>query len=202
MTEHADELLRAAREERRRLIILFAVVLALVAGLPMTGWASAETRAEQEHQDNVALLTKYTALYDEFIHATGEEPSATAPNQVPVKGDPGDPGIPGPVGPKGEPGLSIKGDKGDPGATGPAGSPGAPGADGEPGSPGAPGPAGPPGPQGEPGATGPQGPPGPVCPDGYALQSLWVLASDTETGTPTLRQITVCVPAAAGKDTP
>lgn len=199
MTDHADELLSAARRERRRLIVLFAIALVMLSAALTTGWVLAAVSAEQQRADTADILDRYTALYGEFTAATGKEPSAAAPDKVPVKGDPGDQGIPGPVGPAGQD-STVPGPPGkDSTVPGPAGAAGRDGADSTvPGPQGPPGAdstvPGPQGPAGEPGATGAQGPAGPMCPDGYTTRVLWITAAPTETDPPSRQQIIACVP--------
>ena len=165
-----DRLLEAARRERRRIVLVFATLLAIVTGTLTVGWISAWEGREAWHEQAMTWQDRYIELYDEFTAATGEEPAAPDPGQVageaPAPVD-GAPGPIGPAGPRGEPGRDGR----DPtavqiadavtvycaaheGCAGPAGAAGAPGAEG------ASGPAGPAGATGADGAPGAAGSPG------------------------------------------
>jgi len=194
-----DEMYQAFVRDRRRLIVVFVLVLAVSAGTLGTGWAlSAAGRAAWADQA-LTWQERYVELYDEFTTATGEKPDAPEPGVVAEQGpqgEPGDPGPPGPAGPAGRHASAVQvmralelfcssgicvgpagADSSVPGpvgAPGPAGVAGPAGPAGEPGAPGPAGPAGPAGPQ------GPAGPAGPVCPAGYTAQTSWVRVSTAE----------------------
>lgn len=61
-----------------------------------------------------------------------------------------------------------------------------------------------------PGPMGPQGPAGPLCPDGYTASIVWVAIADSEDGTFTPEQATICrltpapepAPTESGEPTP
>ncbi|MEN0021978.1 MAG: hypothetical protein AAGC61_01765 [Microbacterium sp.] len=61
-----------------------------------------------------------------------------------------------------------------------------------------------------PGPMGPQGPAGPVCPEGYTASTVWVAIADSEDGTFTPEQATICritpapdpAPIESGEPTP
>lgn len=135
-------------------------------------------------------------LWDQLL-ALGETPDGDNPAAVAgpagERGERGTAGNPGADGEDGEPGLA--GTPGPAGQPGSAGEPGATGAPGEPGPPGAQGVPGPAGPQGEPGTAGT---PGPTCPEGHTPKTVWISASDTETGPFTPQQAIVCAPDAPG----
>lgn len=212
-----DEMYKAFLRDRRRLIIVFALVLAIIAGTLGTGWAlSAAGRAAWADQA-LTWQERYVELYEEFTVATGEEPDAPEPGDVAEQGpqgEPGDPGAPGPAGPAGPSGddatdaqvlrsleLFCAGGRcvGPAGADstvpGPVGPQGATGDVGPRGEQGATGPAGPAGPAGAQGATGPQGPAGPVCPSGYTAQTRWVSVAVESGGPPEDVQAVLCLPA-------
>src|SRR5690606_28848956 len=99
-----DEMYQAFVRDRRRLIVVFVLVLAVIAGTLGTGWAlSAAGRAAWADQA-LTWQERYVELYDEFTTATGEKPDAPEPGVVAEQGpqgEPGDPGPPGPAGPAG-----------------------------------------------------------------------------------------------------
>lgn len=200
MTE-PDAIITAAARERRRLIIVFSVVVAIVAGTLTAGWVSAWNGRESWHEQAMTWQDRYIELYDEFTSATGEEPAAPEPGDVTKQAPETIPGDPGPVGPAGVAGKDGK--RGAPGANGEDGESirGEPGADGSKGDPGATGPTGPastvPGPKGDRGEVGPAGPAGPAgatCPDGYAMSTVWVDVRLTENERPTRVQSAICLP--------
>lgn len=179
MTDH-EALLKASVRERRRLVLVFSVLLALVSAALGVGWMSAWGGREAWHEQAMTWQDRYVELYEEYTTATGEEPDAPDPEVVAKEGpqgEPGQQGAPGPVGPAGTPGRD-----GDDGLTGTPGATGAKGDTGQDGQPGGQGPSGPPGSQGDPGptgpagATGPQGPAGPqgiAGNDGRGIESLY-----------------------------
>lgn len=211
---HPDELLQASIRERRRLIIVFVVLLSLVSATLSAGWVSAWNGREAWHEQAMTWQDRYVELYDEFTVATGEEPDAPEPGivaQQGPQGEPGSPGAPGPVGPagpagdEGEPGddgtPGVKGetgDEGDSGAPGSNGSQGSTGPEGARGETGATGPIGPAGPTGPQGATGPAGSTGPSCPDGYTAETRWISVADSELGSFYPQQAIVCIPTPSG----
>jgi hypothetical protein len=184
-----EALLKASVRERRRLVLIFSVLLALVTSALGVGWMNAWGGREAWHEQAMTWQDRYVELYEEFTTATGEEPDAPDPEVVAnegPQGEPGQQGAPGPVGPAGTPGLDGKdGLTGTPGATGAkgetgsAGQPGGqgpagpPGSQGDPGATGAQGATGPAGPAGAPGATGPEGAPGEPGNDGRGIESLY-----------------------------
>ncbi|MFT4156631.1 MAG: hypothetical protein QM630_01680 [Microbacterium sp.] len=166
-----DVVLRAAQRERRRLILVFAVMLALITGLFAAGWGSAWESREAWHEQAMTWQDRYVELYDEFTEVTGEEPNAPDPDTVAKQGPQGERGIPGPVGPAGAAGRdgrtpsaaeiarAVAGYCADGRCVGPAGADST-----------VPGPTG---------ATGETGAPGPAGADGRGIQSLYC---DTTTG--------------------
>lgn len=171
--------------------VVVALSIALVGGGGVyLAVANAELRSQlAASQSNAQEL--YEQLLDEGVEPEGDAPADVTPGPA---GDPGPKGERGPAGPPGDGGVP-----GAPGEPGTQGAPGAPGAKGEPGSIGATGPQGPPGPQGEPGAVGPAGPTGPAgatCPSGYAMKTVWLSIADSQFGTFSRRQATVCLPTA------
>ncbi|GGM42138.1 collagen-like protein [Microbacterium saperdae] len=201
-----EALLSASVRERRRLVLVFSVLLALVTGALTLGWVGAWNGREAWHEQAMTWQDRYVELYDEFTVATGEEPDAPEPsivaNQGP-QGEPGQPGPPGTVGPAGKDGgRGLPGEAGEPGAAGDkgdAGEPGQPGTTGTQGATGTQGPVGPTGPQGATGAQGPEGPAGPTCPDGYTATLAWVAISDSEFDIPRQQQALVCIPTPSGE---
>ncbi|MEA1264260.1 hypothetical protein MicroSTF_14550 [Microbacterium sp. STF-2] len=163
-----EALLKASVRERRRIFLMFTVLLVLVAAALGLGWLGSAIGRDSWHEQAMTWQTQYVELYDEFTATTGEEPAAPDPAVVADEGPPGEQGAPGPVGP-----------------AGPAGKDGRPGLDST-----VPGPAGPPGadstvpgPQGVagrdgqdstvPGPQGAQGSQGPAGADGRGIQSLY-----------------------------
>ncbi|MCK2024072.1 collagen-like protein [Microbacterium sp. kSW2-24] len=209
-----DDLLNASIRERRRLVIVFTALIAVVAIALGVGWLSAWGGREAWHEQAMTWQDRYVELYDEFTVATGEEPDAPEPGVVAEQGpqgEPGSPGAPGPVGPAGPSGTpgpqGARGVPGDPGDDGEPGEPGAAGQQGQTGQSGGQGPAGATGPQGPkgdagaPGPAGPQGPagtPGPTCPDGYAAETRWISVSDSDIGIFYPQQAIVCIPTPTG----
>lgn len=187
MTER-EEMYKAFIRDRRRLVIVFSLVLAIFAGALGTGWLLSALGRDSWRDQALTWQDRYIELYDEFTTATGEEPSAPEPGDVAEQGpqgEQGDPGVPGPPGPAGPAGASATDTQvlralqayctsgrcvGPPGEDSlVAGPPGPPGSTGEPGprgEQGAPGPAGPAGPVGPPGPAGPRGETGPAGPQG------------------------------------
>lgn len=216
MTER-EEMYQAFLRDRRRLVIVFSLVLAIIGGTLGTGWILSAIGRDAWANQALVWQERYIELYEEFTAATGEEPSAPEPGDVAgqgPQGEQGDPGAPGPPGPAGPAGADATDSQvlraltefcasgrcvGPAGAdsivAGPPGPAGPAGATGPAGEPGATGPAGPAGPVGPQGATGPQGPAGPVCPEGYTAQTRWVSVSTEQTG-PTEDVLAVlCLPS-------
>ncbi len=215
MTER-EEMYQAFLRDRRRLVIVFSLVLAIIAGTLGTGWLLSAIGRDSWVAQALTWQDRYVELYEEFTAATGEEPSAPEPGDVAdqgPQGEPGDvgaPGPPGPVGPAGSDATDAQvlraltefcasgrcigpagADSTVAGPPGPAGPAGPAGPQGEQGAPGPAGPAGPAGPQG---ATGPQGPSGPVCPEGYTAQTRWVSVAVEQNGPPEDVQTVLCLP--------
>ncbi|WP_168436315.1 hypothetical protein [Microbacterium sp. K5D] len=185
-----------------------AIVLMIVSAIVLVSVNNAQLRAEnqemygdlQASQDNAQSL--YEQLLAEGVEPDGEEPAEVSPI-VPQNGRDGQRGERGP-GPTGqqildgiracfEAGTCVA-PKGDTGGQGPAGTDSTvPGPMGPPGPIGATGPAGPIGPAGP---LGPVGPAGPTCPDGSTAATVWLSIADTEFGTFSRRQATVCLPTA------
>lgn len=198
----SDVLLEASIRERRRLVLVFVLLVVLVAGVFTAGWVSMAVEREQWRQQALTWQEPYAELYGEFTSATGETPEAPAPSVVAEKGpqgEPGEPGAPGPVGPRGLAGKDGRDGK-DSTVPGPQGVPGkdsvVPGPQGEPGPVGPQGPSGPAGdagPAGPPGAVGPQGPAGPACPTGYTLTVVWLQTAQDREAVPEWRQGAVCL---------
>lgn len=205
MNDEDTRLYRAAIRERRRLIVLFSVLCALIGVTMGTGWALSEMNGQHGWAQAQKAQAWGTEVYEQYVDATGRKPDAQTPNNI-TKGDPGSPGDPGPVGPvgpQGPPGRdsTVPGPQGLPGIQGLAGpsgqdgAPGAPGADGANGADGAQGPAGPAGADGVPGAPGAEGPPGPTCPTGYTATPVWLTYSTEEIGPVVHGQAIVCLPS-------
>jgi len=157
-----DALLAAALRDRRRIILVFSAVLAIVAISLTTGWVLAWNGRDAWRDQAMTWQERYVQLYDEFTVETGDEPSAPEPAEVAKTAPDPVPGPPGPVGPRGADG---KGEPGPPGADGLPGAdsliPGPAGKDGKDGV----SVAGPQGPAGE-SIVGPQGATGPAGEDG------------------------------------
>ena len=205
-----DALLKASVRERRRLSALFTVLLLVVAGTLGTAWLLERSRGDSWRDQALHWQDEYVSLYDEFTVSTGEEPQAPDPSDVaqdaPVA-EQGEPGAPGPVGAAGRPGKDgqdgtagkdVTADQiaaavaaycADGRCVGPAGQNGTNGTNGTNGAPGAdstvPGPAGAPGPA------------GPTCPDGSTATTVWLSVADSQFGTFSRRQATVCLPTAS-----
>ncbi|WP_454113489.1 hypothetical protein [Microbacterium maritypicum] len=206
---HPDELLEASIRERRRIWVLFVILLFVFAGVLGTAWTLERARGDSWRDQALHWQDEYVSLYDEFTVSTGEEPQAPDPSDVaqdaPVA-EQGEPGAPGPVGAAGRPGKDgqdgtagkdVTADQiaaavaaycADGRCVGPAGQNGTNGTNGTNGAPGAdstvPGPAG---------ATGPAGP---TCPDGSTATTVWLSIADSQFGTFSRRQATVCLPTA------
>lgn len=221
-----DEMYRAFLRDRRRLIIIFSLVLAIIGGTLGTGWALSAAGRGAWASQALTWQERYVELYGEFTATTGEEPDSPEPGDVAEKGprgEPGDPGPPGPPGPSGKDAtypqirdaveLFCSGGicMGPPGADsvtpGPIGAQGEPGPQGETGSQGEqgaqgaqgePGVTGPAGPQGPVGPAGPQGPAGLMCPEGYTAQVRWISVSTEENGRPDDVLSAICLPTPAG----
>lgn len=168
-----EALLKASVRERRRIFLLFTVVLVLVAGALGLGWLGSAIGRDSWHEQAMTWQEQYVELYDEFTATTGEEPAAPDPAIVADASPTAEQGAPGPVGPAGE-----RGARGEPGqnatdaqvaaalanwcttfgCTGPSGTNGTNGTNGRDGSDSTvPGPAGPAGTPGAPGANGADG---------------------------------------------
>lgn len=148
MTDN-DALLQASVRERRRLVLIFSIMLGLVIAAMGVGWGYTATISDARASQVTAWQDRYVELYDEFTVTTGAEPDAPEPADVTEEAPAAIPGDPGPVGPRGEAGKDGKDGK-DSLVAGPAGVPGVPGTVGAKGDPGI----------GETGAQGPQGNPG------------------------------------------
>lgn len=155
-----------------------------------------QTRISQQNETISDLTDKLVGaqenaqkLYNQII-SLGEAPQGAPPSVV--TGPTGDQGLPGLNGVNGKDGKD--GAPGAPGTDGLDGKNGVDGANGTNGTNGLDGKNGSDGAPGATGATGPQGPPGPVCPENYTLTTVWLLAADSETGTPALKQAAICQP--------
>lgn len=210
----SDALLKASIRERRRVVLVFTILLVLVSGTLTAGWIGAWNGRESWHEQAMTWQDRYIELYDEFTTATGEEPDAPEPSDVPNEEPEAIPGAPGPVGPagvagkdgkRGAPGVPGKNGQDGESVEGPAGKDGSKGDPGESvqgprgpegpaGKDGATGPAGSTGPQGPTGPTGATGPAGATCPTGFDMSTVWVDVRLTENERPTRVQATVCLP--------
>lgn len=156
---HPDELLEASIRERRRIWVLFVILLFVFAGVLGTAWTLERSRGDSWRDQALHWQDEYVSLYDEFTVSTGEEPQAPDPSDVAQDAptvEQGEPGPPGPVGAAGRPGKDApavtdaqlfgtvegyctlyicrgndgaQGGKGDKGDRGDKGDPGQPGAD-------------------------------------------------------------------------
>lgn len=185
-------------------VSLLTVVVLALGGFTITNLATRvsaanDRNATKDEQIDLLLEDLHASqenaqrLWDQLL-ALGETPDGDNPAAVAgpagERGERGTVGNPGVDGQDGEPGLA--------GAPGPAGAPGEPGTTGSPGEPGPPGAQGVPGPAGPQGEPGTAGTPGPVCPEAHTPKTIWVSASDAETGPFIPQQAIVCAPNAPG----
>lgn len=177
MNENKQDIMyQAFLRDRRRLIVVFALVIALVIGTFGVGWTLSATGRDAWREQAMTWQERYVELYDEFTAETGEEPSAPEPADVAAKAPESIPGPPGPVGPRGADGRSIIGPAGADGVPGPAGELGPAGPAGTKGEPG---PSGTQGEAGAPGAAGPQGEVGPPGAPGVSVVGITCLEDGT-----------------------
>src|SRR5690606_7255946 len=137
----SEALLKASIRERRRVVLVFTILLVLVSGTLTAGWIGAWNGRESWHEQAMTWQDRYIELYDEFTAVTGEEPDAPEPGDVPNEEPEAIPGAPGPVGPAGVAGKDGK-----------RGAPGVPGKNGQDGE-SVEGPAGKDGSKGDPGES-------------------------------------------------
>lgn len=179
------------RSGRRTLWLVIAIGIVSVASIAGVLFLGAVVA--QLSEANSALRTQ--------IEDLGEEPVVG-----PVAGEDGKDGRPGKDGEDGKDGARGPGptdqqvadavaeycaaNGGCVGATGPAGPAGVQGVAGNDGKAGAPGA------DGATGATGPAGPAGPTCPEGYTAQTVWLSIADSQFGTFSRQQATICRPNA------
>lgn len=206
----ADALMKASVRERRRLSVMFTILIVAFVAVLGTAWLVERGRGDSWRDQALQWQDEYITLYDEFTTSTGEEPEAPEPSDVAQDSPEAIPGEPGPAGAAGLPGARGPGPTADQvldgiarcftagTCTAPVGDPGpagTPGADSSvPGPTGPAGPAGPAGVAGPAGAPGVQGPAGPTCPDGFTATLTWIPVSDSELDIPTQRQAIVCLP--------
>src|SRR5690606_33247372 len=104
----SEALLKASIRERRRIVLAFTLLPGLLSGTLTAGWIGAWNGRESWHEQAMTWQDRYIELYDEFTTATGEEPDAPEPSDVPNEEPEAIPGAPGPVGPAGVAGKDGK----------------------------------------------------------------------------------------------